>query len=460
MNLRKLFRDRADAGQKLSAHLDAYRRASPIILGLPCGGVPVAYEIARALGAPLDVCVVRKLGAPMQPELGLGAVGEDGALYVDRETMDRLDVTEEELRDIIATKQAAVERQVQRFRGGTRPLDVRGRTVIVVDDGVATGGTARAALQTLRTRGAGSIVLAVPVGASETLDELAAIADEIVCLHPEETFYAVSPWYEDFSATTEGDVIELLARSRSELARARLERSPGRRASPAPPGRTAIVRDVQIPVDSAWLDGRLTIPPNPRGLVIFAHGSGSSRHSPRNQYVASILHEAGLATLLFDLLTEAEEEIDARTAHLRFDIPLLASRLVAATDWAHQDRDTRSLDLGYFGASTGAAAALVAAAELPDVVHAVVSRGGRPDLAEASLGDVQAPTLLLVGGLDGEVLTLNRETLYFLGCEKLLEIVPEATHLFEEPGTLDQAATSAAKWLTSHLHSHVLESTV
>lgn len=453
MNPRKLFRDRADAGQKLAAHLDAYRRASPIVLGLPCGGVPVAYEVAHALGAPLDVCVVRKLGAPTRPELGLGAVGEDGALYVDREAMDRLDVAEEELRDILTTKQAAVERQVKRFRDGTRPIDVRGRTVLVVDDGVATGGTARAALQTLRARGASAIVLAVPVGASETLDELAALADEIVCPHPEETLYAISPWYEDFSATTEADVIELLARSRAELARARLERGLGRRASPAPPDRGALVRDVRIPIDGARLEGRLTIPPNPRGLVIFAHGSGSSRHSPRNQYVASVLHEAGLATLLFDLLTEAEDAIDARTAHLRFDIPLLASRLVAATDWARQDRDTRSLDLGYLGASTGAAAALVAAAERPDVVHAVVSRGGRPDLAEASLGDVQAPTLLLVGGLDGEVLTLNRETLYFLGCEKLLEVVPEATHLFEEPGTLDQAAASAAKWLTNHLHS-------
>lgn len=455
MSLRKLFRDRRDAGRKLASHLGAYRRASPIVLGLPRGGVPVAYEVARALEAPLDVCVVRKLGAPMQPELGLGAVGEDGVVYVDRDTMDRLGVAEEELDAIIATKRAAVDAQVQRFREGAPPLDVRGATVIVVDDGVATGGSARAALQTLRARGAGALVLAVPVGAAETLDDLATVADEVVCLHPEETFYAVSPWYEDFSPTTEEDVIELLGRARAERAASPAARARGESERV----RVTSRREVKIPAGEARLEGTLTVPPNARGLVLFAHGSGSSRHSPRNQYVARVLQEAGLATLLFDLLTEEEERIDARTAHLRFDVSLLASRLGAATDWAQKDERTRALDLGYFGASTGAAAALIAAAERPGVVRAIVSRGGRPDLAEESLARVEAPTLLLVGGLDGEVLTLNRETLYFLGCEKLLEIVPDATHLFEEPGALDRVARSAAGWFTSHLGARALEST-
>lgn len=455
MSLRKLFRDRRDAGQRLASHLGAYRPASPLVLGLPRGGVPVAYEVARVLEAPLDVCVVRKLGAPMQPELGLGAVGEDGVVYVDRDTTDRLGVTEEELDEILRAERAAIDAQVSRFREGAPPLDVRGKTVIVVDDGVATGGTARAALETLRARGAGALVLAVPVGASETLDELAAVADEVVCLHPEETFYAVSPWYEDFTPTTDEDVIELLARARARSAEAPAPRVPARSERV----RTTNPRDVKIPAGEARLEGMLTVPPNARGLVLFAHGSGSSRRSPRNQYVARVLQEAGLATLLFDLLTEEEEESDARTAHLRFDVSLLASRLGAATDWARKDKETRGLELGYFGASTGAAAALIAAAERPGVVRAIVSRGGRPDLAEESLPRVEAPTLLLVGGLDGEVLTLNRETLYFLGCEKLLEIVPDATHLFEEPGALDRVARSAAKWFSSHLGVRALEST-
>ncbi|MDF2695135.1 MAG: Protein-L-isoaspartate O-methyltransferase [Labilithrix sp.] len=449
MRPRKLFRDRTDAGKKLASHLGTYRRASPIVLGLPRGGVPVAFEIARALDAPLDVCVVRKLGAPLQPELGLGAVGEDGSIYVDRESLRRLGVTQDELAGSVAAKRASIDEQVKRYRGGSPPLDVRGKTVIVVDDGVATGGSARAALQSLRVRGAGSLVLAVPVGASETLDELAAIADEIVCLHPEDAFYAVSPWYESFTPTTDEDVIDLLARARSERARSRQEHQETRRQSERV--RIAVQRDVRIPLGERWLEGRLAIPSDARALVLFAHGSGSSRHSPRNAYVATLLQQGGLATLLFDLLTEAESQFDAKTGQLRFDIPLLAGRLVAATDWAHQDPSTAAFDIGYFGASTGAAAALVAASQRPNLVHAVVSRGGRPDLAESALDEVQAPTLLLVGGLDADVMTLNRETLYFLGCEKLLEIVPDATHLFEEPGTLDHVARSATRWFVDHL---------
>ncbi|HVH41576.1 MAG TPA: phosphoribosyltransferase family protein [Labilithrix sp.] len=453
MSPRKLFRNRVDAGRQLASRLMSYRDASPIVLGLPRGGVPVAYEISRALGAPLDVCVVRKLGAPMQPELGLGAVAEDGVVYVQRETLVHLGVTNEELADVIAEKRAEVDERVRRFRHGARAADVRDRTVIVVDDGVATGGTARAALQTLRARGAGQLVLAVPVGASETLDDLAGVADEVVCLHPEDAFYAVSPWYDDFTPTTDEDVVTLLARARAEQERAR--RPPRHSERILLP----IERDVRIPVEDKWLEGRLTIPPNAHGLVIFVHGSGSSRRSPRNEFVAGVLDRAGLATLLFDLLTEEEEVVDARTGHLRFDIPLLASRLVTATDWAHRLPETKALDMGYFGASTGAAAALVAAAQRPELIHAIVSRGGRPDLAESVLGEVKAPTLLLVGGLDGEVLTLNRETLYFLACEKLLEIIPGATHLFEEPGTLEQAAQSATRWFTEHLGLATLQST-
>jgi putative phosphoribosyl transferase len=458
MGPRKLFRDRSDAGQKLAAHLGMHRRESPLVLGLPRGGVPVAYEIARALDAPLDICVVRKLGAPLEPELGLGAVGEDGTVYIDRESTRRLGVSADELSVSIEAKRLAIGEEVKRFRSGSPPIDVRGKTVIIVDDGVATGGTARAALQTLRARGAGTIVLAVPVGASETLDELAALADEVVCLHPEDTFYAVSPWYEDFSPTTEQEVIALLERSKAERA-PRREHLESRAPHPSERVRVALQRDVRIPLGDRWLDGRLTIPAIACGLVLFAHGSGSSRHSPRNQHVAAILHQSGLATLLFDLLTVDEGELDMQTAALRFDIPLLASRLVAATDWARRAPETRGLDIGYFGASTGAAAALVAAAQRPTVVHAIVSRGGRPDLAEASLGDVQAPTLLLVGGFDADVLTLNRETLYFLGCEKRFEIVHGATHLFEEPGTLDKAARSAAGWFLEHLRRPVLQST-
>ena len=453
MAARKLFRDRVDAGRQLAARLAPYRERSPVVLGLPRGGVPVAYEVARALDAPLDVCVVRKLGAPHQPELGIGAVAEDEALYVDRGGAALLDVSEEDLATLIAVKRAEVEARVQRFRHGEEPIEVRGKTVLLVDDGVATGGTARAALQTLRARGAGRLVLAVPVGASDAIDDLAWAADEVVCLHPEEAFFAVGLWYEDFTTTTDDDVIELLDRARAERER------PERKERRSERVRSRIDRDVRIPVGDKTLRGSLSIPPEAKGLVLFAHGSGSSRHSHRNRYVASALESEGLATLLFDLLTEEEERVDARTGHLRFDIGLLGARLIAVTDWAHEDPRTSALDIAYFGASTGGAAALVAAAERPQLVHAIVCRGGRPDLAEPeTLGRVRAPTLLVVGGADGEVLQLNREAIYFLGCESHLQIVTGATHLFEEPGALEQVARSAARWLREHLGGRALES--
>jgi putative phosphoribosyl transferase len=191
-------------------------------------------------------------------------------------------------------------------------------------------------------------------------------------------------------------------------------------------------------------------PEGARGVVLFAHGSGSSRHSVRNRFVAGALRGGGLATLLLDLLTPDEEAVDARTAHLRFDIGLLAHRLVAATDWLTANPDTRGLKIGYFGASTGGGAALVAAAERPDLVAAVVSRGGRPDLAGPSLVHVRAPTLLIVGGRDEPVIGMNREAMRQLRSETRLEIVPGATHLFEEPGALEAVARLAEDWFQRH----------
>ncbi len=210
-------------------------------------------------------------------------------------------------------------------------------------------------------------------------------------------------------------------------------------------------REVRIPAGPATLEGNLGIPEDARGVVLFAHGSGSGRHSPRNRYVAQALREARLATLLIDLLTLEEEEVDLYTRHLRFDIGLLAERLVGATDWLTQDPRTQDLRIGYFGASTGAGAALVAAAERPEAAGAVVSRGGRPDLAGDELSRVRAPTLLIVGGNDVPVIGMNREALAQLRAEKKLEIVPGATHLFEEPGALEEVARLAAGWFVRYL---------
>jgi len=208
--------------------------------------------------------------------------------------------------------------------------------------------------------------------------------------------------------------------------------------------------EVHIPAGRATLDGNLTIVDGATALVLFAHGSGSSRHSPRNQFVARTLNNSGLATLLFDLLTPDEELIDVHTAELRFNIGLLAERLVHATRWARQEQQTCDLRIGYFGSSTGGGAALVAAAALPQDVGAVVSRGGRPDLAGEALPKVQAPTLLIVGGNDDIVIELNEQARDRMRCEVKLEIVPGATHLFEEPGALEQVAQLASDWFSLH----------
>lgn len=213
----------------------------------------------------------------------------------------------------------------------------------------------------------------------------------------------------------------------------------------------ATARAVTIAADEVMLAGDLSIPTDARGIVVFAHGSGSSRHSPRNRFVADTLRAAGLATLLMDLLTEAEEAEDVRTLALRFDIGLLTHRLVGATDWLVQQPDISALPVGYFGASTGAGAALVAAAERPAAIAAVVSRGGRPDLAGPLLGAVRAPTLLIVGGADESVIEMNRDAMRQMSALTHLEIVPGATHLFEEPGALEQVATLARAWFAHYL---------
>jgi putative phosphoribosyl transferase len=217
---------------------------------------------------------------------------------------------------------------------------------------------------------------------------------------------------------------------------------------------TARSRSEQIPSGQIMLDGELSVPDGATGVVLFAHGSGSSRHSPRNQFVARTIREAGVGTLLFDLLTKQEESVDINTRHLRFDIGLLAERLVDATNWIKTEPATSHLTVGYFGASTGGGAALVAAADVGEGIGAVVSRGGRPDLAGDALPKVKSPTLLIVGGLDYPVIRMNEDAYRQLRCEKELKIIPSATHLFEEPGTLEKVAHIAASWFQRHLIMH------
>jgi putative phosphoribosyl transferase len=445
-----LFRDRVDAGRRLAFALRRHRDEAPIVLGLPRGGVPVAYEVARALSAPLDVWVVRKVGAPGQQELGLGAVAEGGETYLHEGLMAELGLNDDEVAAIVARKAAEVAQRVRRFRRGQPPPEIEDRTVLVVDDGIATGGTTRAALRAIRRCRPKRLILAVPVASESTLESLRSEADEVVCLDSDPYLAAIGDHYQDFGQTTDDEVVDLLERARKGDA-------PGR----AGPKAGARVEEcaVDIEVDGVTLDGSLAIPDGATGLVLFAHGSGSSRRSPRNRFVAQALQRAGLATLLFDLLTAEEEAEDEVTGRLRFDVDLLATRVLGAAEATRAHPDTRDLRLGYFGASTGAAAALIAAAKRPDFAAAVVSRGGRPDLAGSDLPRVVAPTLLIVGSADLDVLALNREALERLGGPRQLAIVQGATHLFEEPGALEEVARVAAEWFVHHLGTRALGAT-
>lgn len=430
-----MFEDRFDAGRRLAMGLQHLRGEDIVVLGLPRGGVPVAYEIARALDAPLDVIVVRKLGMPFQPELAMGAIGEGGVRVLDRDLMARAGVSDAALRAVEQRERDVLRDRIDALRRGRPRASLQGRTAVVVDDGIATGSTARAACAVARKLGAARVVLAAPVvPAGVTAEELSA--DELVCCAMPLGFRAVGNYYRDFTPTTDHEVATLLGVTPSEA---------GDRRFTA--GGVDVDTDVQIPVGGVVLRGHLDLPAGVRGVVLFAHGSGSSRLSSRNQYVAAQLRSAGLGTLLFDLLT-ADEENDRRRV---FDIPLLGSRLAEVGRWLLARPEAASCRLGYFGASTGAGAALWAAAEPGSPVAAVVSRGGRPDLAGDRLPWVKAPTLLVVGGADTTVLELNRRAQARMPGETRLVVVPGATHLFEEPGTLEQVARLAAAWFRAHL---------
>jgi putative phosphoribosyl transferase len=445
------FLDRADAGRRLAGKLMRLRGAGIVVLGLPRGGIPVAFEVAQALNTVLDVIVVRKVGLPIQPELAMGAIGEDGVRIVNQYVVIGERITESEFIRVEERERVELERRARRFRGDRPRAPLAGRTAVIVDDGIATGSTARAACQVARAHGAARVVLAVPVAPRAAIPGLSSVADEVVCLETPDRFMAIGQWYSDFSQTSDEEVVALLRRA----AMPGTVGTPVASTAKTTPGTLDTVgtdtvgtdEDVEVIAGSARLAGHLSVPPAAARIVVFVHGSGSSRHSPRNQLVAAALGQAGFGTLLFDLLTN-DEERDRSTV---FDIGLLAGRLADATRWLRVQPAAGHASIGYFGASTGAAAALYAAAEPGSDIDAIVSRGGRPDLAGPRLASVRAPTLLIVGGQDDLVLGLNQQAQAQLRCQSQLAIVPGASHLFEEPGTMEQVATLAAGWFASHL---------
>jgi putative phosphoribosyl transferase len=435
-------RNRRFAGRALADALETrYAGANALVLALPRGGVPVACEVAKRLGAELDIMVVRKLGAPGQPELAAGAIASGGIRVLNQDVIARLGISPSALADVAAREQRELERREHLYRGDRARPQIAGRCVILIDDGAATGATLRAAIAALRQQHPRRVVVAVPVAALETVAALRRDADDVVCLASPAPFSSIGQWYRDFREVSDEEVCRLLGTPNAGAPTIEYLQT-GR----ATPGRA-------ITVDTAGvaLEGDLVVPPAATGIIVFAHGSGSSRFSARNRYVAQVLQQGGLATLLFDLLAAEEQEIDEITRELRFDVLLLTRRLTGAIDWLQQAPRTRHLRVGLFGASTGAAAALIAAAARPRVVGAVVSRGGRPDLAMDYLPEVRAPTLLIVGSLDGPVIDLNQQAAAVMKCQHEVHIVPGATHLFAEPGKLETVAELARSWFADRL---------
>jgi predicted phosphoribosyltransferase/dienelactone hydrolase len=428
------FRNREEAAQYLAQRLAAYRGKNPLVLAIPRGATVMGKIIADELGGELDVVLVRKLRAPSQPELAIGSVDEHGHVYLTAHAQ-RVGATDEYLAQEKRTQLDALARRRTAYTLARAPVDRRGRIVIVVDDGIATGSTMIAALKSARGQKPQKLIAAVAVAPPENVERVHPFADEVICLSTPSDFYAVGQFFEEFPQVSDDEVVALLK-----------ARGPAVEALDPP---------VSIRVEGVTLHGDLTLPAGARGVVVFAHGSGSSRLSPRNRHVARLLLERGVGTLLFDLLTPEEDRIYEN----RFDVRLLGRRLAIATEWLLARPEAQDLPVGYFGASTGAAAALIAAARLGERIACVVSRGGRPDLAMEFAVKVNAPTLFVVGANDTAVLELNRKAYDAIPGVKELSIVPGASHLFEEPGTLDEAARRAADWFCRHFeHSRIASS--
>ena len=313
------FENRSQAGQLLAAKISELKLQNPLVIALPRGGVPVAYEIASLLQCPLDVMMTKKIGAPGNAEYAIGAVGEDGTSAYNKEAIAALKIEKSVLRKLSEQKALEIREQIKKFRGNRRPETIAGKDVIVVDDGLATGATMIVALRILRKNHPGRLIVALPVAPAESLEKLREEADEVICLMSPKNFLAVGLWYDEFDQVPDEEVIRLLEETRT----------------------ASVIQEMEVPIedDKVSLTGDLNLVANGKGLIIFAHGSGSSRHSPRNRIVAEALLRHGIATLLFDLLTREEDA----NPQARFDIPLLTRRLDGTLQWARREPALKAL---------------------------------------------------------------------------------------------------------------------
>jgi predicted phosphoribosyltransferase/pimeloyl-ACP methyl ester carboxylesterase len=418
------FQDRNEAGRMLAAFLKERNYERPVVLGIPRGGVPVAIEVARALGGELGVVVARKLGAPGYAELAIGATTASGVSYVNSEIAAAVGATDDYIAAEKARQVIEAQRREQLFDGRRRP-NVKGRVVLVVDDGIATGATAIAAVRAIKAEGASKVVLAVPVGPPPTIERLRAEADEVVCLHEDENFGAVGQFYVDFAPVSDDEVVRLLE-------------------SASPRSQAPIERRVEVKRGGVRLVATLTTPRGrgPFPLVIFVHGLGSGKDSPRNVVIASRLQDAGIATLLFDLSGHGESSSDPEDgmeAYVRDTEAMFA--------WALEQPEIDKNAIGIAGSSLGATIAAHAQAEGRVSPLTMVLRA--PPMEPAEFRAVSVPSLVLIGSHDPLRFGVERGV---AGCPQLtLSVVEGASHLFEEPGTLEQALERTAKWFHEKL---------
>ncbi len=413
--------DREHAGRQLARALRRFSMAEPLVIAVGSESVPVARQITDRLQCDLDVLLITDVCSPGDFHEVIGAVTEGGVSVIDRTACAKNRIDAVAIEAAIHRGLSEASRRALVVRGGRTFARLQGRLVIVVDDRIESAMRLSAAISAMRRAGASRVVAAAPIGERIAVENLQIVADEVICPMVVAGNSSPEDWFEQPETVTDTDVAAMLRMA----------------------ARHEVAIEVGDPHGRGWqVHGTLAVPRGARGVVVFAHGSGSSRWSPRNQEVAASLNDAGFATILFDLLTEDE----GTDRHLVFDIDYLAERLIAVVDWCAGDDRLQHLPIGLFGASTGAAAALVAAARRPDRVRAVVSRGGRPDLAMGSLPYVEAPTLLIVGGDDDQVLRLNEQALTQFAQLARIEIVPGATHLFEEPGALERVSLLAGSW--------------
>lgn len=421
------FTDRSEAGRRLAERVRPYAVSDPLVLALPRGGVPVGAELARRLDADFDVLVVRKIGLPGHPELGVGAIAEDGRVLFDDQALARMRVPRQALAGTVDAERAELDRRRRVYRGERPPPNIAGRDCVVVDDGVATGGTARAALRMVRQAGPAQLVLAVPVASREAIAMLKEEADAVVVLGVPDNFRAVGEWYRDFDQLSDGHVTAIM----SEVGRSH--------------SRPGTARGVRVRAGDVYLDGDLTLPAVLRGAVVLSFGE--ARGDPRWRAIASVLQRAGYATLMLDLLVGDERSSVGGGAAT----DVLGERLSSAVTWLRRATDAASDPVGVLGSGAAAPAALVTAAQRPGDVAAVVVHGGRIDLAEPALPDVRAPVLVMLESRDSFVRELGEWARGRMGGPTDLKVMSGAEQLLRGAQEWRQVAVETQDWFDRYL---------